>query len=924
VDEGGVSRREAEVHALVRENLTNAEIGARLYISERTVESHVSSLLRKLGASNRRELARRPPMAEVDPRDGGSRAGLALPSMLALLADPRTLVGRVGEREALRSRWRLTCAGHTLLVVVSGEAGIGKSRLVSEFAAEVHAEGGQVLLGACYEDVDEPYGPIAQVIAGELSELLNAELTEPSLVFDAIESWLFELAGQGPTLFVIEDLHWATSSTRDVLRHLVRRAGNQPLLVVVTSRDTPPDLTTPLTTLFADVERSPAVSRVRLGGLAQDEVAALLDLSSTEARAIVADTAGNPLLVTQTSGSGQSESLGALLARREELLDSEARAVLDLAATLGAEFDADVLAAGHGAPLLAVLESLELAEAAGLVVPLPGSAGRFGFVHALFRSERYRNLSVRRRLELHASAAAALAPRAGDERLLPECARHACLGVPLCDPRTAVDLARHAAQAAERTYAFDEAAAQYRRALEAARWLDPPDQHTSLELTIGLAVALQFHGDAEGMPMLLDAAERARREGDDDALVRVAMAFSPFGASGNFSGPNPAQMSVVQDALAALGPAPTATRAHLLIELTGQIGDVHVDESVELAREAESIARQIGDVDALARVLLTARLLGRHPSRIEEFERIANELDELGARQHSLVLTLSGMLGHASVLVERGEVQAWRKWIENVARLLGDRTLGLFQLQLAAARSQSAFFAGDLDAAEALALAMAPLAIAIRHPPGAWTGGTRINVARLRAHDADMIPALQRSSSQGAYAGVRFSLAAALARAGSAEDASRSLAELRADDFPIPPSHAWSMAMTELAEAAEVVGDREAAAHALAECAPYSGRLAVAGPTPNRPFDQALAQAALALDEPPLAERYAAQAVAASRERATPLYLARELVFLAEARRRTGATPAIVEPLVAEAVALADRLGAAVVRVDVERYGLPR
>ena len=130
------------------------------------------------------------------------------------------------------------------------------------------------------------------------------------------------------------------------------------------------------------------------------------------------------------------------------------------------------------------------------------------------------------------------------------------------------------------------------------------------------------------------------------------------------------------------------------------------------------------------------------------------------------------------------------------------------------------------------------------------------------------------------------------------------------------------MAMTELAEAAEVAGDREAAAHALTECAPYSGLLAIAGPSPNRPFDQALAQAALAAGDTALAETYAAKAVAASRERGTPLYLARELVFLAEARCRNGVAAAAITALVDEALALADRLGAPVVNVDVERYGL--
>ena len=85
------------------------------------------------------------------------------------------------------------------------------------------------------------------------------------------------------------------------------------------------------------------------------------------------------------------------------------------------------------------------------------------------------------------------------------------------------------------------------------------------------------------------------------------MSFAPYGASGHFGEIDEEQVRVVEDALEVLGPDPSAERAHLLIELTAQIGDVRVDESVELARQAEAIARELGDPDVLGRVLLGAR-----------------------------------------------------------------------------------------------------------------------------------------------------------------------------------------------------------------------------------------------------------------------------------------------------------------------------
>ncbi|HEY3485084.1 MAG TPA: AAA family ATPase, partial [Ilumatobacteraceae bacterium] len=704
-----MSRREAEVLSLIGENLTNAEIGARLYISERTVESHVSSLLRKLDARDRRELGRLA-AASIESAPDATPARPPLPATLELLANAATFVGRERERAELRRLWQLARDGHTLMVVISGEAGIGKSRLVSEFATDVYADGARVTLGACYEDVDEPYGPFAQMIAVSLTEHpdlgglpeddrqvlarlspeLARELSRPpdalhpvaeqGLVFDAVERWLFHMASATPLLVVVEDLHWSTSSTRDFFRHLTRRAGHRPLLVVVTTRDTQPDMDVGLSSLIGDLERSPAVTCLTMSGLHREEIADLLQVGATEADTIFADTAGNPLLVTQGSAAGHKRTLTALLARREELLDGDSRAVLDLAATLGAEFDADLLAAGHGAALLSVLDSLELAESAGWVVPLPGRPGRFGFVHAVFRAYRYGRLTPRRRLELHASAAAALATRAGDVALISERARHACLSVPITDAHVAVELARKAAHDAEHAYAYDEAAAHYRRAFDAVSALDPPDPHTTLALAVPLAAALYHHGDPSGRPMLLDAARRARDEGDVDALARIAISFTVFGASGSFGGPDPEKLAVIEDALASGSREPSATRARLLTARASQLGDVHVDECAELLREAEAIARTIGDDDVLGEVLVTAALAGNHPSRLQEGERVASELLRLGAQRGSLALTLHGTFRRSSAHLERGELDIWREWCGRGERLLADRSLSLFQV----------------------------------------------------------------------------------------------------------------------------------------------------------------------------------------------------------------------------------------------------
>jgi DNA-binding CsgD family transcriptional regulator len=138
-----VTRREAEVLEAVGEHLTNAEIASRLYVSERTVETHVSSLLRKLQMSNRREL--------VGLARGGAGSGAGadqtFPVSLELALESTPLIGRSQELARLRELWRRASAGRSLIAIVTGEAGIGKSRLVTELAADVNRAGGAVRLG---------------------------------------------------------------------------------------------------------------------------------------------------------------------------------------------------------------------------------------------------------------------------------------------------------------------------------------------------------------------------------------------------------------------------------------------------------------------------------------------------------------------------------------------------------------------------------------------------------------------------------------------------------------------------------------------------------------------------------------------------------------------------------------------------------
>ncbi len=574
----------------------------------------------------------------------------------------------------------------------------------------------------------------------------------------------------------------------------------------------------------------------------------LVGAGADDAEVILAETHGNPLLVTHLTSDVRNGALPVWLYQRDQLLDDEARAVLDQAATFGTEFDADLLAAAHRAPLLAVLESLEAAEAAGLVHPQPGRRAGFAFVHALFRSHRYRVLPLRRRLELHAAGGRrARRPRPDDERLLSERARHACLAVPVGDARTAVELSRAAAHHDERAYAYDEAVAHYRRGLDAAQSFDPPEPGVTLDLTIRIGAALHHRGDRQGLPMLLDAARKAREAGDTAALVRAATAIPQFGAVG-FVNPMPEGRAVTEAALDGLGDEASPERARLLVDLASHWLFVSVDEALELARRAEAVARELADPDVLGDVLLAARHLFSHPSRIDDRVRIGAELEMLGRRLDRLALQLAGVGTHAAAHLERGQLLAWSEGFERFRDLLGERSLGFFRLQAINYQANKAFLAGDLARSEELAELTVPLSLGI----GAgrvYAESTIVVNRRLQARDDELAARLERAAARSTDAWYRCSLAAVQARSGRIADARATMAGLREDGFPIREIYPWSVAVTDLAEAAEVAGEPEVAAHVLTVARPYSGRIAVSGPCPNRPFDQALAQAALAVGD---------------------------------------------------------------------------
>jgi DNA-binding CsgD family transcriptional regulator len=871
-----VTRREREVLALLAERLTSPEIAERLYVSPRTVETHVASLLRKFAVANRRELAQR--AAEFLIADETPYASSRLPAQLELLANPSTLVGRRQHMERILELWASARDGTTRSVLVSGEAGVGKSRLVAEVAGSIHAEGAQVLHGSCFEDVPSPYGPFAEAVAGdardvpateirrragsggpalsrivpELANALGADTNgagsghagDAHVAVDAIVGYLRRSADAAPVLLVIEDLHWSSDDTRDVLRHLVRTSGGARLLVVVTVRDTLPELDDTLSTFVSELMRAAAVETLPLQGLARGEVAQLLDELGHHAdpALVLAETGGNPLFVTELARDKATPfggSLTALLARRYGRLGGDDLALLDIAAVVGTEFDAALIAAAASRPIPSVVESLERAEAAGLT-RRAGRPGRFAFVHGLFRTARYDALGPARRMRLHRTVADVLEGRA-DDRTLTELARHACLAAPLGKSAEAIDHACRAAEAAERALAPGTAADLYELAVVTADAVQPPDPGRRLDLLIRLGESLNRRGDPRHRAVLRSAADEASRLDDATALGRVASAMIQFGLITSGLAGDAEFVAIAEDALARMDPAPNTTRARVLAALSTELMQRDPRRARVLADDAVEAARSLDD-DTLGQVLQSYGYAGCDPVDIECRYATAAELVDIGRRTGRRTLTIGGLLASASALREAGDVVASDEAVEESAALLGTSDLPHLHVIVILHCCTRQRLRGELALAEATAREILLLSKHRAFDPANWYGAALWPIRHAQNRLSRLTPFQQRRlvREPGIDDYLRCIVMLGQLQAGDTDNPRQLLSELAATNFDsIRRNFLWSVKTAILCEVAEKTGHAPAAARLADLLGDLSGHIAANNIVTFAPIDLA-------------------------------------------------------------------------------------
>ena len=437
-------------------------------------------------------------------------------------------IGRLPELTELRDAYRRAAAGVPSTIVVAGEAGVGKTRFLGEFAAWAEAAGGQVLRGACLELGQGVlrYAPLVEALRPLVRDLEPARLSRvvgpgraelarllPDLApdvgvddrpVDPDQGRLFELllgvfdrlAQARPTVLIVEDLHWADESIRNLFAFLARNLAREQLLLIASYRSDDVDRRHPLRPFLAELDRAGVVGRLELKRFSAEEVRAQLraiadrEPDSDVVAAVFARSEGNAffteeLLAAETMAqpTGLSPTLRDILNARIERVSQAGLAILQVVAVAGRSVDERLLATVTALDEDELSDGLRQALAHQIFVPLRGPDGDvYSFRHALLQEAVYSDLLAGERKRLHrlmaealtshpefaatdaAGAMAELAHHWDEARRLPE----------------ALAASLDAAVAAEATYAYPEALAHYERALDL--WDEVTDPGTVIAL----------------------------------------------------------------------------------------------------------------------------------------------------------------------------------------------------------------------------------------------------------------------------------------------------------------------------------------------------------------------------------------------------------------------------------------------------------
>ena len=506
-------------------------------------------------------------LMEKDPDDRPSSAAMVLktlqePSLLDATGEEEQLstldrivrgrmIGREDEFKQARELWYATVEGNSQILLVSGEPGVGKSRLLREIITQSEVMGAQVLGSSSYAEGGPPYSPFKQILREALpkasqngfnlpddvvADLLSLapefrddfpEISpNPSVDPQSDQHRLFEsffvfvaaLSRQSPVMLYLDDAHWADSGSLSLFRHMARQLGSQPIMLLATYRDVEVDEARPLHEVLLDLGREPRTTRLKLNRLTVEQTEDLLtaffqdEITPDFRDGIYQETDGNPFFIEEVckalvesgklnyeDGSWQRPDMNELgipqsvrvaIQSRVGKLSPATQELLAQAAVLGREFEFDTLLAAIDASDDELINALEEAEHSQLIEERSENGELlFAFSHALIPTTLVEGLRTLQRRRLHKRAAEALQDR--DPENYSALAWHF---LESGQTEQGVEYLLRAGDQARSEYAHQEAIDSYLQALDYAKETEDNARAARILMKLGLTYhnAFQF------------------------------------------------------------------------------------------------------------------------------------------------------------------------------------------------------------------------------------------------------------------------------------------------------------------------------------------------------------------------------------------------------------------------------------------------
>ena len=801
----------------------------------------------------------------------------------------RPFVGRTAEREAFGAQVAAARDGNGCVVLVAGDPGIGKTRLVEETTAGLPRT--RVLWGRCHETEGAPaFWPWMQVlrtyvnaapadllrtqvgsVGAEVARIvpalrarcpdvgdLDAARDDPEAVrfrlFDAVATFLRAVARDELLVLVLDDLHWADSESLLLLTFLAREIRDVRLLVVGTYREVEMRQAAAVPRILGDLARTS--HRVALIGLAVLDVARYVTAAAGHqvpeevVHAIHRATEGNAYFVTEVvqllRAEGRLDSPAALrsrielpdgvrdvIRRRVDPLPDPTRRLLEAASVLGRELDLAVLAHVMGADVPAIFEGLSPALALGAMTLVADSPRRVRFAHALLQETLVADLGAGTRADLHRRAGEALEAVHADalDPILGEIAHHYFEAAPLGTLGKAIERASLAGFRAYARLGYEEAAGHFERALQASR-AGGVAADRRLSLLIAFAQAQEAAGDDGGArATLIEAAQLARDLDDSFAFGRVAMLIGAAAATGTVDA---AIIGLLEEAVRRAGARDGLARVFLLGQLSRALYFADADRRNACSAEALAIARRLGDAYALHTALQARHFALWEPGTVEERRALGTESIAL-LRQVGVPLTFAEeyswrILDH----LEIGDMAVVDDTLRRYRALAARWRLPRVQWHVTVVEAALAQLAGRLDEAERLAVGAAR----IRPPnPGnnvaPFMGVQLYLVREEQGRLAELAPAVSTAARDATTLPIwQVALAHMRATLGDPEAARHAIAGMAARGFSDLPRDGNRLgSWARLAETCALLGETAWAEALLPLLAPHAHLVVVLATT---------------------------------------------------------------------------------------------